>query len=72
MASTSEDVVLSNWPWRARFSAICFSSCYTCEDLALGDDEGSASSLNRLRRMESLVQNLATAPPPPDLPAGLI
>jgi hypothetical protein len=43
-----------------------------CEDLTLGDDEGSASSLNRFRRMESLVESLATAPAPPDLPAGLI
>ena len=43
-----------------------------CKDLSLGDDEGSASSLSRYRRMESLVQNLATAPAPPDLPAGLI
>lgn len=43
-----------------------------CKDLALGDDEGSASSLRRFARMESLVQSLAAAPAPPDLPADLI
>jgi hypothetical protein len=42
------------------------------EDLTLGDDEGSASTLNRYRRMESLVQRLSAAPSRPNLPADLI
>jgi hypothetical protein len=43
-----------------------------CEDLTLGDDEGSASTLNRFQRVKSLVENLYTVPTPPDLPTDLI
>jgi hypothetical protein len=43
-----------------------------CEDLTLGDDAGSASTLSRLQRMKSLVESLSTVPTPPDLPADLI
>jgi hypothetical protein len=42
------------------------------EDLTLGDDEGSSSTLNRFRRMESLVGALSASPSGPELPADLI
>ena len=42
------------------------------EDLTLGDDEESANTMNRFRRMESLMHDLATSRTPPDLPADLI
>ena len=44
----------------------------TVEDLTLGDDEGSASTLNRFRRMEELMRTLSTSQTPPNLPADLI
>ncbi len=43
-----------------------------CEDLTLGDDEGSASSLTRFDRLKSLLQDLYTSPTRPDLPTDLI
>jgi len=44
-----------------------------CEDRTLGDaDSKPLGTLSRYRRMEALVQPLAAAPDPPDLPAGLI
>jgi Acyl-coenzyme A:6-aminopenicillanic acid acyl-transferase len=43
-----------------------------CEDLTLGDDEGSASTLSRFERMESLMHSLSASPTPPNLPADLI
>lgn len=42
------------------------------EDLTLGDDEDSANTINRFRRMESLMQDLATSKTPPSLPTDLI
>jgi len=42
------------------------------EDLTLGDDEGSASTLNRYRRMENLIQTLSASQTPPNLPVDLI
>ena len=44
----------------------------TCEDLSLGDDEGSISTLNRFRRMEHLIQQLSASLAVPNLPADLI
>jgi hypothetical protein len=44
----------------------------TCEDLSLGNDEGSISTLNRFERMETLVQALCASSAPPNLPADLI
>ena len=44
----------------------------TCEDLTLGADEGSASTLNRFCRMESLIRTLCASPTPHNLPANLI
>lgn len=44
----------------------------TCEDLTLGNDESSASTLNRFSRMESLMQTLYASQTPPSLPADLI
>jgi hypothetical protein len=43
-----------------------------CEDLTLGDDEGSASTLNRFARMENLMQALSASRTLPNLPADLI
>jgi len=42
------------------------------EDLTLGDDDGSASTLNRFSRMENLMQALSTSQTSPDLPTDLI
>jgi hypothetical protein len=44
----------------------------TCEDLSLGDDEGSISTLSRFKRMETLVGGLSASATPPNLPADLI
>ena len=44
----------------------------TCEDLSLGDDDGSRSTLNRFARMEHLIQNLYDSQQPPKLPTDLI
>ena len=44
----------------------------TCEDLSLGNDEGSISTLNRFRRMEHLIQQLSASLAVPNLPADLI
>ena len=44
----------------------------TCEDLSLGDDEGSISTLNRFDRMETLIQGLYASSTPPKLPTDLI
>ncbi len=44
----------------------------TCEDLSLGDDEGSISTLNRFKRMETLIKGSYASPTPPSLPADLI
>jgi hypothetical protein len=44
----------------------------TCEDLSLGNDEGSISTLNRFKRMETLIQGLYASPTLPNLPADLI
>jgi hypothetical protein len=44
----------------------------TCEDLTLGDDEGSRSTLERFQRMESLLREMYAAPAAPNLPAALI
>jgi hypothetical protein len=44
----------------------------TCEDLSLGDDEGSISTLNRFKRMETLIQELYASSASPNLPADLI
>ncbi len=53
-------------PWIVGTNHYC-----TCEDPTLGDDEGSASTLNRFRRMERLLQNLYASEvltgPPEDL-----
>jgi hypothetical protein len=43
-----------------------------CEDLTLGDDEESASTLNRFARMERLIETLSDSQTPPNLPADLI
>jgi len=43
-----------------------------CEDLTLGDDEGSASTLNRFERMDYLLQTLSTSQTLPNLPTDLI
>jgi len=43
-----------------------------CEDLSLGDDAGSLSSLNRFKRMETLIRALYASATPPNLPADLI
>lgn len=43
-----------------------------CEDLTLGDDEGSTSTLNRFERMEDLVRTLAASETLPNLPTDLI
>lgn len=43
-----------------------------CEDRTLGEDEGSASTLKRYRRMQRLIQDLYAAPRPPSLPGDLI
>jgi hypothetical protein len=43
-----------------------------CEDLSLGDDEGSLSSLHRYHRMEVLIQGLVASSTPPNLPTDLI
>jgi len=42
------------------------------EDLTLGDDEGSISTLKRFQRMTFLVENLYTAPTAPSTPTDLI
>jgi hypothetical protein len=42
------------------------------EDLTLGDDEGSASTLNRFSRMENLMKTLSASQILPNLPADLI
>jgi hypothetical protein len=42
------------------------------EDMTLGDDEGSASTLNRYRRMEALMRSLSSSPTHPNLPGELI
>jgi len=44
----------------------------TCEDLSLGDDASSISTLNRFKRAETLVRDLYASPTPPSLPADLI
>jgi hypothetical protein len=44
----------------------------TCEDLSLGDDEGSISTLNRFKRMETLIKGIYVSSTPPNLPADLI
>ncbi len=44
----------------------------TCEDLSLGDDEGSISTLNRFQRMETLIKGSYASSTPPSLPADLI
>jgi hypothetical protein len=44
----------------------------TCEDLSLGNDEGSISTLKRFKRMESLIQGLYASTIPPNLPADLM
>ena len=44
----------------------------TCEDLSLDADEGSISTLNRFKRMETLIQGLYASSTPPNLPADLI
>lgn len=43
-----------------------------CEDLTLGNDEGSISTLSRFKRMESLVRDLSNSQASPSLPADLI
>jgi len=43
-----------------------------CEDLTLGDDEGSVSTINRFKRMETLIQGLYALSTSPNLPADLI
>ena len=43
-----------------------------CEDLTLGADEGSVSSLNQFSRMESLIQALCASQTSPNLPADLM
>jgi hypothetical protein len=44
----------------------------TCEDPTLGEDEGSASTVNRFNRMSSLLQALSASSTSPNLPADLI
>lgn len=44
----------------------------TCEDLSLGDDEGSRSTVNRFQRMETLLQEMYASATPPNLPGDLI
>jgi hypothetical protein len=44
----------------------------TCEDLSLGNDEGSISTLNRFKRMETLIKGLYASPTPANLPDDLI
>ncbi len=44
----------------------------TCEDLTLGDDEASMSTLNRFNRMETLIRGLYASSTPPNLPTDLI
>ncbi len=44
----------------------------TCEDLSLGDDEGSRSTLSRFQRMENLIRGVYACSAPPSLPADLI
>ena len=43
-----------------------------CEDLSLGNDAGSLSTLNRFERMETLIKGLYASSTPPSLPADLI
>jgi len=43
-----------------------------CEDLSLGDDEGSKSTVSRFKRMEHLMQALSASEAAPNLPADLI
>jgi hypothetical protein len=44
----------------------------TCDDLSLGDDEGSISTLNRFKRMETLIKGSYASSTSPNLPADLI
>jgi hypothetical protein len=43
-----------------------------CEDLTLGDDESSASTLDRFSRIESLIRALCASGTPANLPTDLI
>jgi hypothetical protein len=54
-------------PWIVGTNHYC-----TCEDLSLGHDEGSISTLSRFERMEALIRGLYASSTSPNLPADLI